>query len=482
MSPAIMLNGPKTFYSKKTPPSSSELMCEDSTPELTWPKPSPRKLTSKDLQNVYPHTLIMALKSGLLAESAWALNTLNKMLKNDRTMTFCQLASLPSLLGILVEYWKDDKEYRAKLREGKDEERGFKVVTGADLDEVSDERKVMLDTPVKTVIFKKDNLRWGECKESDGGFIVRYGDGNAVENPRELRLNMNIGEDIDMMMRRKASLVSMIMRNLSFVSGNEEFMGRDVEFLAMCGEVLTIKEMSMEREDEEELENVMTTLSNIALHTDLSKQPSQIVWDILTGLLYWLVSDQVAYTNIFPLPLTVQKIALEILSKLCFNQSNVSLLLATPKKTLNKLCRILASNLIDQDWLVKELSISIIYYIVSCSSTWSITIAKTTHIIPLLISFVEQAEMKAKYHGLAAIRANPSIMGTNLATLRRAASILSMLAQQDTSSNLFMVEEERLVSLAMSKLLDQEVAKSICEVMFLSSRVYESGRKAWMDI
>jgi len=480
MSPAIMPNAaPKTFYSKRTPPPSSELMCEDSTPELTWPKPSPRKiLTSKDMLNVYPHTLVMALKSGLLTESAWALNTLNKILKDDRTMTFCQLASLPSLLGILVEYWKDDKEYRAKLREGKDEESGFKVGTGADSDEVSDEKKVMLHTHVKTVIFKKD-IRWGECEESDGGFIVRYGDGNAVEDPGEQMLNMNIEEE---MMRRKASLVSMIMRNLSFVSGNEEFMGRDVEFLAMCGEVLTIKEMSMEREDEEELENVMTTLSNIALHTDLSKQPSQIVWDILTGLMYCLVSDQVAYTNIFPLPLTVQKIALEILSKLCFNQSNVSLLLATPKETLNKLCQILASNLIDQDWVVKELSISIIYYIVSSSSTWSITIAKTTNTIPLLISFVEQAEMKAKYHGLAAIRANPSIMGTNLATLRRAATILSMLAQQDTSSYLFMVEEGRLVSLAMSKLLDKEVAKSICEVMFLSSRVYETGRKGWMDI
>jgi len=386
---------------------------------------------------------------------------------------------LPSLLGILVEYWKDGKEDRAKLiRGGKGEEPGFKVVTGPALDEVSDERKVMLDTPVKTVIFKKD-IRWGGCEESDVGFIIRYGDGNAVEDPGEQMLNMNIEEE---MMRRKASLVSMIMRNLSFVSGNEEFMGRDVKFLAMCGEVLTIKEMSMAREDEEELENVMTTLSNIALHTDLSKQPSQIVWDILTGLMYCLVSDHVVHTNIFPLPLTVQKIALEILSKLCFNQSNVSLLLATPKETLDKLCQILASNLIDQDWVVKELSISIIYYIVSSSSTWSITIAKTTNTIPLLISFVEQAEMKAKYHGLAAIRANPSIMGTNLATLKRASTILSMLAQQDTASNIFMVEEERLVSLAMSKLLDQEVAKSICEVMFLSSMVYESGRKAWRDI
>jgi len=479
MSPAMMPDAPKTFYSKKTHPSSSELMHKDSAPESTRPKPSPRQmLTSTDLQNVDPHTLIMALKSGLLAESAWALDTLNILLKDDRTMTFCQLASLPSLLGILVEYWKDVKEYRAKFRGGKCEKSGFRVVTRASLEKVSDERKIVLDTAVKPVMFKDDVLS-GDCEESDGGFIVRYGDGNAVEDRGELVLN--IEEDVEMMMK-KGSVVTMIIRNLSFVPGNEEIMGSDVEFLAMCGEVLTRKEMSMEREDEEELENVMTTLSNIALHTDLSKQPSRIVWDIMTGLLYCIVSDQVTYTNIFPHPLTVQKIALEILCKLSFHQSNVSLLLATPRETLNKLCQILASNLIDQDWPVKELSISIIYYIVSSSSTWSTTIAKTTHTIPLLISFIEQADMKVRYQGLAASRANPSIMGTSLATLRRAATILSMLAQQDTNSNLFMVEEERLVSLAMSKSLDQEVAKSICEVMFLSSRVYESGRKGWVDI
>merc|ERR1712013_860562 len=73
------------------------------------------------------------------------------------------------------------------------------------------------------------------------------------------------------------------------------------------------------------------------------------------------------------------------------------------------------------------------------------------------------------------------IMGTNIDTLRRAANTLSLLAQQDISSNIFMVVEERLVKLAMSPVLDQEVAKSICEAMFLSSRVYETGRRRLLD-
>jgi len=481
-----MPNAPKTIYSKKTPPSSSEMACEDllpPPPELTTPKLSSRRmLTSKDLLNVDPHTLVMALKSGLLAESAWALDTLNILLKDDRTMSFCQLASLPSLLGVLVEYWRDIMEYRNKYMKYRSEDTGSKLATRHDVDEVSDDKKVLLDTVVKPVTIKND-MQLVECDESESGFIVRFGDGNVLEDLGGAVLNVK--EDVEMMMR-KGSVLTTIMRNLSFVSGNEEFMGSASEFLAMCGKVLTRKEMTMDWQDEEEIENVMIILSNIALYTDLSKQPSHIVWDIFTSLLHWIVSDQAMDVNILTLTMSVQKIALEILCKLCLNHSNVDLLLATPKVTLKKLCHTLACNLINQDEPIKVMSISIIYYIVSSSSTWSITISQTTHTIPLLISFIEQAEeqaeKKAKFHGLADIRDNPSIMGTNIDTLRRAANTLSLFAQQDISSHIFMVEEERLVKLAMSPVLDQEVAKSICEVMFLSSRVYESGRRRWVAI
>ena len=485
MSPATMPNAPKTFYSKKTPPSSSEMTCEDLLPELTTPKLSARKmLTCKDLLNVDPHTLVMALKSGFLAESAWALDTLNIMLKDDLTMSFCQLASLPSLLGVLVEYWRDIMKYRNKYMKNRSEDAGSKLATRHDVDDVSDDndKQVLLDTVVKSVTYKND-MRLVECDESDCGFIVRFGDGKVLEDQGGAVLNVK--EDVEMMMR-KGSVLTTIMRNLSFVPGNEEFMGSASEFLAMCGKVLTRKEMIMDWQDEEEMENVMIILSNIALYTDLSKQPSHIVWDILTSLLHWIVSDQAMDINILTLTMSVQKIALEILCKLCLNHSNVDLLLATPKVTLKKLCHTLASNLINQDEPIKVMSISIIYYIVSSSSTWSTTISQTTHTIPLLISLieqaVEQAEKRAKYQGLADLRDNPSIMGTNIDTLRRAANTLSLLAQQDISSNIFMVEEERLVKLAMSPVLDQEVAKSICEAMFLSSRVYESGRRRWVDI
>ena len=222
----------------------------------------------------------------------------------------------------------------------------------------------------------------------------------------------------------------------------------------------------------------MTCLANIALHTDLSTQPSSVVWDILTSVLDWTVSE---CPN-----MTLQKMSLEILCKLCLHQYNTDLILATPVDTLNKLCQTLASSFYKPyEQEMREMSISIIYYMVSASTIWSLTISQTTHTIPLLISFIEKAEETAQsvvsYQGVASLRDNPSLLGTSLGTLRRAAAILSILAQETSSSNIFMMEERRLVDLAMSQVLDREVANSICEAMYVTSKEYESGRIRWSD-
>ena len=47
-------------------------------------------------------------------ESTWALVTWNVLLKEDRSMSFCQLSTLPVLLDCLVEHWSDTRECMAK--------------------------------------------------------------------------------------------------------------------------------------------------------------------------------------------------------------------------------------------------------------------------------------------------------------------------------------------------------------------------------
>ena len=50
--------------------------------------------------------LIMALKSGLLVESSWALNVLNIFLYDQTSVAQFRLSQLPGLLDALVEHYR----------------------------------------------------------------------------------------------------------------------------------------------------------------------------------------------------------------------------------------------------------------------------------------------------------------------------------------------------------------------------------------
>ena len=50
--------------------------------------------------------IMMALKSGLLAESTWAIDTLNILLFDDNTISYFNLSHLPGLLEVLLEHFR----------------------------------------------------------------------------------------------------------------------------------------------------------------------------------------------------------------------------------------------------------------------------------------------------------------------------------------------------------------------------------------
>lgn len=63
-----------------------------------------RKKFSRDIGKVEAWRLMMALKSGLLSESHWALNVLNILLYDDSSAVYFALKTLPGLLEVLVEH------------------------------------------------------------------------------------------------------------------------------------------------------------------------------------------------------------------------------------------------------------------------------------------------------------------------------------------------------------------------------------------
>ncbi|KAM3871321.1 AT-rich interactive domain-containing protein 1B-like [Diretmus argenteus] len=75
--------------------------------EATMPILKPRrKVTSKDTGTPEAWRVMMSLKSGLLAENTWALDTINILLYDDSTVASFTLSQLPGFLELIVEYFR----------------------------------------------------------------------------------------------------------------------------------------------------------------------------------------------------------------------------------------------------------------------------------------------------------------------------------------------------------------------------------------
>ncbi|CAF0821182.1 unnamed protein product [Didymodactylos carnosus] len=64
-----------------------------------------KKLTSKDITPVDPWKLLMSLRGGLLAETTWALDTINVMLCDEQTNTYFRLKQMPGLLQVIYDIY-----------------------------------------------------------------------------------------------------------------------------------------------------------------------------------------------------------------------------------------------------------------------------------------------------------------------------------------------------------------------------------------
>uniref|UniRef100_A0AAX7VTP5 ARID domain-containing protein n=1 Tax=Astatotilapia calliptera TaxID=8154 RepID=A0AAX7VTP5_ASTCA len=75
--------------------------------EATQPHLKPRRrLTMKDIGTPEAWRVMMSLKSGLLAESTWALDTINILLYDDNSISTFNLCQLPGFLELVVEYFR----------------------------------------------------------------------------------------------------------------------------------------------------------------------------------------------------------------------------------------------------------------------------------------------------------------------------------------------------------------------------------------
>jgi len=65
-----------------------------------------RRVTSRDISQIEAWRLLMCLKSGLLAESTWALDVLSVLAYDDSTTNCFVLSGMPGLLDTILEHFK----------------------------------------------------------------------------------------------------------------------------------------------------------------------------------------------------------------------------------------------------------------------------------------------------------------------------------------------------------------------------------------
>lgn len=320
-----------------------------------------------------------------------------------------------------------------------------------------------------------------------------------------------INENQDTLARR-CICISNILRNLTFVPGNESVFANSETFLAILGKILLLHHnhpvrtqtiRNYDREDDTDFadscsslqgetewwwdyliqlrENMMVSIANIAGHLQLSKYEELITRPCLDGLLHWSVCPSAHGQDPFPScgphsALSPQRLALEALCKICVTDANVDLVIATPPfSRLEKLCSVLTRHLCrNEDQVLREFSVNLLHYLAAADSAMARTVALQSPCISYLVAFIEQAEQTAlgvaNQHGINFLRENPDSMGTSLDMLRRAAGTLLHLARHPDNRPLFLQQEQRLLGLVMSHILDQQVALIISRVLFQVSR------------
>lgn len=311
---------------------------------------------------------------------------------------------------------------------------------------------------------------------------------------------------------KRCVCLSNILRNLTFIPGNEIEFARSRTFLALIGKLLllhhehpprTQKTRNYDREEDADFadscsslqgesewwwdfliqirENILVSISNIAGQIDVSIFEEEVARPLLDGLLHWAICPSAAGQDPFASVshsslLSPQRLALEALCKLCVTNNNVDLVIATPPfSRLEKLCAVLTKHLCkSEDQVLREFSINLLHYLAAADSSMARVVASQTPCVSLLVAFIEQAEQSAmnvaNTHGISALRENPDSMGTSLDMLRRAAATLVFLARHPENKPLLVQQESRLLALVMSQILDQQVALLLSKVLFQISR------------
>lgn len=256
-----------------------------------------RRLNKLDVAPLEAWRVMMSLRSGLLAETTWAIDVLNILLFDDSSVAYFGLTHMPGLLEVLLEHWRKtlDDVFEQIIEQ--------KTLSTVDLGEPTTEpgeaTRVLPGVPDRTHepvrgrpvvveprndLFVRDGRRnWDVDDDSEppdpaahiispysGEFVHlpfarRLPDGKNIktepsERTEPVRLpirrrkdshcedecysrdesSLLLATEAQDSLARRCVCLSTILRNLSFVPGNEAEMARSVVLLGLLGRLLLL--------------------------------------------------------------------------------------------------------------------------------------------------------------------------------------------------------------------------------------------------
>lgn len=302
---------------------------------------------------------------------------------------------------------------------------------------------------------------------------------------------------------KRCLCISNIVRNLSFIPGNDLDMSRHPALVLLLGKLLLLHHQhpernrshpNLQRDEQQERglssgreewwweclsalrENAMVTLANISGQLDLSNYPDTICLPILNGLLHWMVCPSAEAQDPFPSAaphsqLTPQRLVLECLCKLSILGDNVDLLLATPPfSRQEKLFTILVRYVGQRKAQVyREMAVAVLSHLAQGDPTAARAIAMQKSCVGNLVGFLEDGVSMAQYqqnpHSLLHM-GHPPMDPPSINMMCRAAKGLLAMAKVEENKTEFVLFENRLLDLSISSVLRPGVVAVICQVLF----------------
>ncbi|TKR63475.1 hypothetical protein L596_027300 [Steinernema carpocapsae] len=231
-------------------------------------------------------------------------------------------------------------------------------------------------------------------------------------------------------------------------------------------------------------DDAFVILCHLSAQLNFFSYDSEVSWPIFDGLIHWICCKSITAKDplVSPCVLTPRAYALEILCKMSVVEPNVDLLVATGpwnrfEEFVNRLAGWLAMS---EEPHIREFSLVILNAICNISEEAAYFACLHTQALSHIVYFLEFTDTAmhtvVTQQGMMALRDSPELMGTSVGMLRRAATILHSFSKVRECRHLFVKQQQRLLALSMSQLMDSRVAQMIVETLFEVQQAESEGK------